>query len=214
MYKPSSFVTSLIYEKFMNEQLKRINELRDPSIIYVTDLVSCTHKYHLKKLYPELSLMFEPAAILGNIAHLGLGSLLKEKNIEVEIEVSLDVEVDDKKYIIKGRVDAIDKNNNLIVEIKTARSAIDLPKDHHIKQLNIYLNMLNIPQGVLIYITPDRILEYSIQRDRIDLSKEIRDLIDDLYHPKYEWECSYCTYRKMCHYYKTRDREKELMVSK
>ena len=197
----SNLVTKIIYEKIVGEQVSRIDELKDPSIIYATDLVSCTHKFHLRKAYPWLSVVFEPSAVLGSIAHWGLGLLLKEKGFDVEVEVSREVEVSGAKYLLKGRVDAIDKNSKLVVEVKTSRATTGLPKEHHVKQLNIYLNMLEYETGVIVYITPVKILEYTITRTPLDLVEEVRSLVENRYHPRYSWECKYCTYAKLCPYY-------------
>jgi CRISPR-associated exonuclease Cas4 len=200
-YRHESYVTRILYEKVTGEQVNRLSELQDPRVVYVTDLVLCTHKFHLKKTYPWLSITFDPAAVLGTIAHLGLGQLLREKGAEVEVEVLREVTVDGTTYTVKGRVDALDKTSGIVVEIKTARSPISTPQQHHIKQLNIYLNMLNYERGVLVYITPTRIVEFSVTREPVSIESEIRDLIENKYHPRYSWECSYCNYSKLCPYY-------------
>lgn len=201
MYKSSNIVVKFIYEKIVSEQLNRLEEARNPHLIYATDLISCTHKFHMRKHYPELTLTFEPVAALGNIAHWGMGTLLKEKGIEVEVEVFKNIKLNDKVYTIKGRADAIDRANKTVIEVKTARSAMGIPKEHHIKQLNIYLELTGFEQGVLVYITPDKVVEYSVTRKPVDLELEARDLVEDSYHPRYSWECTYCVYRKLCPYY-------------
>jgi len=200
-FKPEFYVTRIMYEKIIGEQVSRLSELQDPRVIYVTDLVYCTHKFHLKKTYPWLSVTFEPAAVLGTIAHLGLGQLLKERGADVEVEVSREVVLNGVSYIVKGRVDALDRNNGVVIEIKTARSTISAPQEHHVKQLNIYLNMLNYDKGILVYIAPSRIVEFTITREPVDLEREVRDLVENNYHPRYAWECSYCHFSKLCPYY-------------
>lgn len=194
------YVTRVLYEKIIGEQINRLSELQDPRIVYVTDLVSCTHKFHLKKAYPWLSLAFEPAAILGTIAHLGIGQLLRERGVEVEVEVAREVILDGTSYLVKGRLDAVDKSSGIVIEVKTARSAVNAPLQHHVKQLNIYLNMLNYERGVLVYITPSRIVEFVVTREPVSLESEVRDLVEDKYHPRYEWECKYCQFSKLCPY--------------
>lgn len=198
MYKSSNVVIKLIYEKIVSEQLSRLEDARNPYLIYVTDLTSCTYKFHMRKHYPELTLTFEPVVALGSIAHWGVGALLKEKGIEVEVEVSKIIKLNDKVYTIKGRVDAIDRANETVIEVKTARSAIGTPKEHHVKQLNVYLELTGFERGVLVYIAPDKVVEYSVTRKPVDLELEVRDLVEDRYHPRYSWECAYCVYRKLC----------------
>ncbi|MEM1612931.1 MAG: CRISPR-associated protein Cas4 [Desulfurococcaceae archaeon] len=201
MYRSSNIVVKLMYEKIVSEQLSKLEEARSPYIIYVTDLVLCTHKFHMRKHYPELTLTFEPVVALGSIAHWGMETLFKEKGIEVEVEVSRTIRLDDKVYTIKGRVDAIDRAGGVVIEVKTARSSMGIPKEHHIKQLNIYLELTGFEQGILVYITPDKVVEYSVTRKPIDLELEARGLVEDCYHPRYSWECTYCVYRKLCPYY-------------
>lgn len=200
-FKHDFYVTRTLYERIIGEQVSRLSELQDPRIVYVTDLVLCTHKFYLKKAYPWLTITFDPAAVLGTIAHLGLGQLLRERGAEVEVEVSREVTLNGVTYTIKGRVDALDKSSGVVVEIKTARSTISTPQQHHIKQLNIYLNMLNYERGILIYITPSRIVEFSITKEPVNIESEVRDLIENKYHPRYSWECNYCNFSKLCPYY-------------
>lgn len=194
-------IIDILYEWVLKEQLKKLPESRDPRIIYVTDLVGCSHKYHLRKKYPELTLSFEPAAILGDIVHTGLGRLLAEKGFEVELEVSREIVVDGEQYLLKGRVDAFKRDEGLVVEVKTSRTAINLPRDHHVKQLRIYLQLLGAEKGLLIYITPDKLVEYPIEYQPVDIEEEVKAIINDTVHPRYQWECKYCVYRKLCSYY-------------
>jgi len=206
-FKSEFYVTRSIYEKIIGEQVNRLSELQDPRIIYATDLVLCTHKFHLKKAYPWLTLTFEPIAVLGTIAHLGIGQLLREKGLEVEVDVSREVTVNTTSYLVKGRIDALDKSSGVVIEIKTTRSTISSPQEHHVKQLNIYLNMLNYEKGILVYIAPSKIVEFSVSREPIDLEREVRDLLEDKYHPRYNWECSYCHFSKLCPYYTVQSKD-------
>ncbi|MGB9826926.1 MAG: CRISPR-associated protein Cas4 [Thermosphaera sp.] len=198
--KPFEKITQILYEKYVKEELHRLEELKNPKIVYVTDLVGCSHKYYLRRLYPELTIKFEPSAILGNLVHAGIGTLLREKGFEVEVEVSTEVEVNGEKYSVKGRVDALKKDEGLVVEVKTARYAQDIPREHHLNQLKIYLEILNLVNGTLIYITPDKIYEFQVKRERISLESLVKTLVEDTAHPRYEWECSYCMFRKLCPY--------------
>jgi len=206
-FKSEFYVTRTIYEKIIGEQVNRLSELQDPHVVYVTDLVLCTHKFHLKKAYPWLTLTFEPIVVLGTIAHLGIGQLLRERGLEVEVDVSREITVNTTCYFVKGRIDALDKSSGVVIEIKTTRSTISSPQEHHVKQLNIYLNMLNYEKGVLVYIAPSKIVEFSVSREPIDLEREVRDLLEDKHHPRYSWECSYCHFSKLCPYYIVQSRD-------
>jgi CRISPR-associated exonuclease Cas4 len=193
-------VVELIYEWIVKQQLEKLSESRDPRVIYVTDLVVCTHKFHMRKSFPELGISFEPSAVLGDIAHIGLGKLLSEKGFSVEVEVSREVEIENVKYLLKGRVDALSVDKSVVVEVKTSKSAVGLPREHHVKQLKIYLELLGAKHGVLVYITPDKLVEYHYDYEPVDLEAEVQALLANTQHPRYPWECSYCTYRKLCPY--------------
>lgn len=196
--KPDEKITRILYEKYVKDELHRIEELKDPRLIYVTDLVGCTRKYHLRKTYPELTIKFEPSAILGNLVHAGLASLLVEKGFETEVEISAEIDVDGEKYVLKGRVDALKRDDGLVVEIKTARSIHDVPREHHLAQLKIYLEILNYDHGLLVYITPEKIVEFQVKKEGVGLKSLVKTLVEDAAHPKYDWECAYCFFRKLC----------------
>jgi len=201
MYKASTLITELLYRKVVGEQLEKLEEAKQPNIIYVTDLVSCSHKYHLRRKYPELTIGFEPSAILGVLLHKGLEDIIGSEGYEVEKSIEKTIEVGSEKYIVKGRVDAYNPESRIVVEVKSSRSTGELPRQHHVEQLNIYLNMLDASQGILIYITPDRILEYSVSREKIELKNMVKNIVNDQTHPRYPWECRYCIFRKICPYY-------------
>jgi len=201
MYKAATVITEALYRRVVGEQVEKMSELRNTDIIYVTDLVACSHKYHLRRKYPELTISFEPSSVLGILLHKGLEEVLMSEGYEVEKSIETYVEIGSKRYIIKGRLDAYNPNTRVVVEIKSSRSSKDLPRGHHVEQLNIYLNMLNAESGILVYITPDKIVEYSIQREKIDLKNLVKNVVDDIVHPRYSWECNYCIFKKICTYY-------------
>lgn len=207
--KPSYKITSLIYNVLMKEQLEKIEEAKDPSIIYVTDLVSCTHKRRLRQIFPELTLRFEPVAILGDLVHVGLEEYLKKHNYEVEVSVEKKFEIHGREYVLKGRLDAYNPEEKIVVEIKSGRTAQNLPREHHILQLKIYLELMEAEKGILIYITPEKIYEYEFERDKkINIKSMMESLINDQIHPRWSWECKYCIFQKICPYYTRQFEEK------
>lgn len=198
MYEASNYVVGLIYTRVIQDQLSRLGELKDPSVIYVTDLVGCTYKYHLRKQFPELSISFEPLAVLGTIAHQGLGRILGEAGFEVEVEVSRWISLNNNRYLLKGRVDALHRDKKIAVEVKTSMYSTGLPREHHIRQLNLYLNLLEYDNGILLYITPDKTVEFTVKREAVNIEAEVEDLISNRHAPRYRWECKYCIYDKVC----------------
>lgn len=204
-YSSSSKVLKLLYEAKYEEFKKRFAELVDPRVIYVTDLVSCTHKYHLRHVMPGLVFVFEPHHVLGDLVHLGLESFLEIKGFHKEYPVEKNVKLDNTEYVVKGRIDAFDIDNGVVIEIKTARSSQGTPHKHHIEQVRFYMYMVGASEGILIYITPDRIIEFSIKEPSSEevLLQRIREVIEDKVHPRWDWECKYCLFSKVCPFKKS-----------
>lgn len=198
--KSSFIITKILYDAMIREQEERMQEARDPSIIYVTDLVACTHKYHLRHVFPEVTVRFEPSAVMGNLVHLGLEKYLEENGFQIEVQLEKKYKIEGKEYLLKGRIDAYKPDEKIIVEIKSSRTPQNLPREHHIYQLQIYMNLLDTDKGILIYITPDKILEYTFRKEKIDIKSLIKLLIEDSVHPKWAWECRYCLFQKICPY--------------
>jgi len=199
-YYSSEVVVPVIYRYYMEEQVKRINELKDPRIIYVTDLAACSHKLKLRRIYPEITLRFEPGAILGSLIHAGVEKYLAEQGFVVEHSIEEKIKVENEEYTVKGRVDAYDPEKKIVIEIKSSRDTANKPLEHHIFQLQIYLNMLEADKGILVYITPEGFLEYGINREKINLKSLVKTLVRDEVHPRWSWECRYCVFKRLCTY--------------
>jgi len=203
--KASTKITSLLFKSTVVEYRQRLEELKDPRIIYVTDLVSCSHKRELRKTFLELYFRFEPAMILGELLHRGLEEMLEEEGFKREQEFQLPIVLDisptstkEQEFIIKGRVDAI--KDKTIVEIKTARGIRGIPHPHHLLQLQIYLNLLGGETGILIYVTPSKILEFEVPREEVDVKSLAEETVLDMRHPRWSWECNLCPFSKICPY--------------
>ncbi|QXJ30687.1 CRISPR-associated protein Cas4 [Saccharolobus shibatae] len=196
-------ITEFLLKKKLEEQLSHVKE---ENTIYVTDLVKCPRKVKYESEYKELAIsqVYTPSAILGDILHLGLENLLKENfSAEAEVETQREIQVEGRVYKIKGKADAIIKNNSgesIIIEIKTSRSDKGLPLIHHRMQLQIYLWLFNTKKGILIYITPDRIAEYEINEplDEATIVRLAEDTITLRNSPRFNWECKYCIFSVVC----------------
>lgn len=196
----SSKLVELLYNERRKEYMDRLEDMSNPKILYVTDLVSCSHRFWFRIKFPELVFSFEPVAILGGLVHRGLENILRDHGFEIEYPIEKTVTVNDVEYVVKGRVDAWREDTGEVVEIKTARSGQGVPHEHHIMQLLIYLNILKARQGVLIYITPDRLIEYTVMFQEVNLEKFVEEVVNDSRHPRWDWECRYCIFNKLCPY--------------
>jgi len=198
--KSSEVVIPIIYRAFVSEQLAKLEEARREDVLYVTDLVVCSHKLRLRHMYPELTVNFDPLAITGSLIHIGVEKYLANQGFTVEYSVEKEFEVDGRKYVLKGRVDAYHPGEGIVVEVKSSKSPQGKPLEHHVLQLQIYLNLLEARQGILVYITPEAFLEYSVEREKLNVKSLIRAVISDEVHPRWSWECKYCVYRRLCPY--------------
>lgn len=200
-------IVNLLYSWRIDETKKRLEEKLDNEI-YVTDLIYCPLKYKYQKIYKELTIgaAFNPVALYGEIIHQGLEKLLTTlfgtDNIKVEVEyektIYLNLDNNTNAYTIKGRVDAV--IGDYVVEIKSSGSDKNLPYEHHIIQTRIYLWLSNLNKALIIYVTPNRIVEYQIEgaiSDR-ELIELVKNIITCQQVPRHTWECKYCIYSILC----------------
>ena len=200
-------LVDLVY-KFRKEEKEQ--HQRTEGVYWVTDLTRCLLKREYELKYPELVAkdVFSPVFIMGDLAHRGIESLIKEFFLDaasVEVEGSREVVLPNgQKVIIKGRADAIidlGEGIKVGVEVKTARADVGIPQPHHIDQVRIYNWLFNLKYSILFYVTPDRITQYEVS-DRVS-EEEIIERITSTTHPRYSWECSYCPFSVLCPHKKT-----------
>jgi len=202
-------IVGLLYAHFREERAKHV---RKPGVYWVTDLVSCSLKRSLALKYPELELaeLFNPAAVLGFLVHAGLGQLLARAleaegaRVELEVESSLEVSLDPAapgsgKAVVKGRADAIVTTRDGArygVEVKTSRSDLSLPMEHHVDQARLYNLLFGFEKSYLLYVTPERIAQYEVAERASE--EEIAKRIVEAKSPRYAWECRYCPFAVLC----------------
>ena len=200
---------TFLVDKLIKWQLEE-SDRSENGKLHVSSLVLCPLKEVFMHKFPELykSRQYNGALLLGRLVHIGLQKVIPEllNGVEVESEVKVEKTVDlgHLTVTVSGKIDLVIKKNNKVipVEIKTARSDHSLPKEHHIMQLKIYMNMLGAYEGYLIYVTPDRITEYRIVGpiDDVSLSKFIMSRREKA--PLWDWECGYCVFSVVCPYKK------------
>jgi len=196
-------ISELIYRWRIEEARKRIESRREDEV-YVTDLVLCPLKPRFQRIYKEIALAysFSPVTAMGDFVHMGLERLLQEilgeESVKTEVEYEKPIEVEGRSYTVKGRVDAV--VGDTVLEIKTSRSDANIPYQHHVQQLRIYLWLTDMSKGLLLYITPERIAEFPVLNPASD--GEVADLVRSIIvgepAPRYPWECARCPYAQLC----------------
>jgi len=208
-------MTSLI--AYILRRLREEHELRgrrEPGVYWVTDLIYCPLKRQLALKYPELAEpRYDPWLVFGRIVHEGLEYLLLQQYIDSpDAEVLLEQEF--KRVIqgpeveveVVGRPDAVVRINghiDTLYEFKTGFPGQQLPHDHHLLQVRLYLWLTGAPVGWLVYVMPDRITEYQVVK-RVSEDEVVALLLDDKT-PRWDWECKKCPYRAYCPKYGQKD---------
>lgn len=201
----------LVAELFNYFRAERAKHQREPGVVWVTDLVSCSLKSRYSEVYPELEMpqLFNPAAVHGTLVHRGLESLLAEilagRGAEVRLEQEASAEVDLSqvspgagKVVVKGRIDALVLlgGERVGVEVKSMRGDAPLPLEHHVDQVRLYNLLFDLPATILLYVTPERVAQYEV-RERADW-REVAQRVLEPRAPRYPWECRYCPFAVVC----------------
>ncbi len=198
-----SLVTRRIERDILHRLLEGVD--RDERVVYVTELVGCTLKPRLRRLAPMLAatVSFEPPVLIGSLVHAAVERIARSEssNVETEVEVSREV----NGVLVKGRVDLLmrrdDGSIEEIVELKFTRRAPQQPKPHHVMQVRVYAEMLGCEDCRLYvaYLAPDRLAVYEVRRLNEPLLEPlVRDYLENTYAPRWDWECRYCPFRRIC----------------
>ncbi len=199
-------IVKFIYELSKEEREKHV---RGQDVYWVSDLVRCSLKRDYELRYPELSLreVFIPFYISGSLIHRGLQEILKERFgdvIKTEVEEFKELLLPDGgKVVIRGRADAVifGDEGKIGLEIKTSRSDINIPHEQHLEQVMIYNWLMNLNYSLLIYITSERVAQFTVF-DRFSESDIVGRVVNPIF-PRYVWECNYCVYSVLCPYKKS-----------
>jgi len=198
--KPSSFIIDKLFKKIIEE--KREHERKEDTY-WVSDLVMCPQKRVYSLSFPELTFNLNINTITGTILHEGLEKMIKDifgDQALVEEEVEKTVTIDNRTIRITGRPDVIiiDNNEKIPIEIKTVNGYSELPFEHHAEQLKVYLWLLGVRRGYLLYKLPEGFAEFVIEANVTD--DDIIKYIKDGKKPRYDWECKYCPFATFCPY--------------
>ena len=211
------------FEKLIDEHLKRELREKQVGIYYPSEIGSCLRKVWFsykkpKELDKDKIKIFQ----VGIMLHDFIADVLRsEKTPEVRL---IDSEVPFKLYfpdfMISGRVDDIliveENGKKILVEVKSTKSLnmINEPQDAHVKQLQIYMHALKIPNGMIVYVEKSSLktIEFEVEYDEEQV-KEIMKRFEKLHEfiitnkmpepeakldPNKNWMCKYCEYREEC----------------
>ncbi|MBW2675669.1 MAG: Dna2/Cas4 domain-containing protein [Deltaproteobacteria bacterium] len=201
----SAYVKALVLEAFKRSYAEGEEGTPiDDGIIFVTEAVGCLRKSYFIRRSPlplpdRLYVIFE----IGKGVHY-----IIQRFLPVEAQFEVPCEVDLGPCVLRGRADVV--LNESILELKTIAKIREeyLPYQHHVKQLQAYLWMLDKPRGYIVYIEKGggRIHVVEVHRDAgvwAEVCNRARLLHEHLVKgepppPEPSPLCRICDYAKLC----------------
>ncbi len=212
------------FNEMVDNYLRRESYPKTIGKYYPSEIGTCMRKvwYSYKfpsSVGPDLLKIFE----VGNIMHdLVVKILSSDKNPEIMLvsaEAPFKKEVDD--FVISGRVDNIilvkASGKNILMEVKSTGSVdfVNKPADYNAMQLQLYMHIMNIHDGVLLYIDKKNLkskvfkVDYNPEEAEMVINrfKALHKLLkmDALPDPESRakhdkiWMCRNCEYRDKCY---------------
>lgn len=212
------------FDKLIENHLKRERKPKEIGRYYPSEIGSCIRKvwYSYKRpmeAEPDRLKLFE----IGNILHNFIMEVFKsEKNVDSIkfIDSELPLKLSQKDFTISGRLDDIviakEDDQKKLIEVKSIKDVrlLDAPNKHHVMQLQLYMHVTGIHDGIILYIdkTNLKTKAFDISYDEmhsLDILKRFSNLhellkkdvlpIDEAKQSKETiWMCNMCEYRAKC----------------
>ncbi len=214
---------------------------RDSSSFHPSSVGKCCRQivysmlgYPAPKNEPRLMRIFE----CGHSMHERYQRWFEGMGIQIAAEIVLNADSDDelvaercRELNISGRTDSLLLVNGrlCLVELKSANSNmfkfhLKEPKEEHVLQLQLYMYLTNIMDGILLYEDKNtqEIKEFYIKYnpeivdELLEKIRYVNECIRNRELPEREsappaWQCRYCSYVPICHYPDS-DEGKELLA--
>ncbi len=199
---------------FRKYHLKR-SVLSSGDVVFVHELVTCSQRrvFDLSGDYIQSWVTAHGVSpIVGELIHEGFTRVLGEKLgdyiIVYEREFTKLVDLGGRVVSVIGTPDIVllkGEVPEVVVDIKFTRSP-KIPYDHHKLQVMLYRWLTGAKYSFLLYVCPDvglKLIEVSEYLTDDDVAKLVKETLENLAHPRFEWECQYCIYRSICPYVRT-----------
>jgi len=200
-----------VYAAFRNLLLKHLR-IVGKDTVHVGEVVQCLRKSWFNRKYGDvrnLNHLSDSKCVvlgLGLASHFVLEEALRELGYVVEKPITLEFPNGLK---LVGTPDAF--NDKVVLEVKTVNRIPDHPYEHHVLQLNTYLNMLNYDLGLIIYISKKdgKVKIFEVKRDTkkyleiLERAKKLHYHIskDIPPNPEPSHLCNYCEWKLWCNSY-------------
>lgn len=212
------------FNEMIDNHLKKENRPKGIGRYYPSEIGMCLRKvwYSYKfpmEIKPDLLKIFE----VGNIMHDFVAEVLKsEKNPHVQLlksEFPFRKDIDD--FTISGRIDNLllvkASGKEILVEVKSTTdiSFVREAAPHNVVQLQLYMHVLGVHNGILLYIDKknlqSKVFEVPYKKEEAEkIIERFRALhkgivSDTIPEPeargssKTLWMCRYCEYKDKCY---------------
>lgn len=224
-------------QNLVNKTLRDRQDSRDPKPIvswHCSALGGCLRGVYLKRQgkLPDMPLDDRTLRVfdMGNKIEDWIVDLIDSQE---DIKVETQVRIEDLDLNVSGYADLVVKykGEKEVLEVKSKNSKafwwMDKKKQgaqrHHMQQLWMYLYVLNIDKGRIIYVSKDdsAILEYPVFLNDASLKKEVMDQLELLNKAwkaqditllplpeKGSWEEKYCSFHHQCVYQEEKNNKK------
>ncbi|HIJ99853.1 TPA: Dna2/Cas4 domain-containing protein [archaeon] len=150
------------FDELVDNYLKRESKKKTIGRYYPSEIGGCLRKIWYSYKFPEEEKDKDLIKIfaLGDMIHDFVVKVLEsDKNAHIDsigVEIPFTREVED--FIISGRIDNLilfkEDSKKLLIEVKSIKNinSLDDAKPEHKMQLQLYMNSLDIKNGVVLYI--------------------------------------------------------------
>lgn len=211
------------FNRLIEQHLHREHYPKTIGKYYPSEIGSCLRRVWFSYKYPRKT---EPGLFkifqVGNILHDFIVEVLRSKKTpEVElIRSEFPFKMDMKDFMVSGRVDNLIllkiHGKLVLVEVKSTKyvDSIEKPQLHHERQIQVYMHVLGVANGMLLYVQKDnletRSFEVEYERAKaeqvIERFKLLHKCLSENKVPEPEakedkrmqWMCKYCDYADRC----------------
>lgn len=212
------------FNKMVDNYVYRESRPKQAGRYYPSEIGLCMRKLWYSYIFPaetkpELLKIFE----VGNILHDFVVQVIKsDKNPDVELLKSeFPLRLDSGDFVVSGRVDNLvlvkADNKEVLVEVKSTSDVeyVAEAAGHNKMQLQLYMYITGIRNGVLLYLDKKNLLSkvFAVDYDEAEAKRiigrfaELHRLLKEKKLPEPEarqsqdtlWQCKFCEFRERCY---------------
>ena len=203
------FTPSIVYSALRRFLVDELRPRGDVKYIHVSEVCQCLRKSWFNRKFGSLDLKHLSDSKVVVLAYgLALHHVLAKYVTELDSRYVPEQEIEyvvDNDLVLVGRPDLVCED--YVVEFKTCRKLPERPYEHHLMQINAYMNMLRKSTGYLVYISAygevavhDVVREEYLWRAVVERARKLQRylLSNDLPSREESILCQWCEWRFKC----------------